>query len=81
MWSSKLDYDYFFDQTPTKIDKWVPGTGLKIQDFSKIENIEKVLVVIGAWNFSEEIVAKIQAIRGKKETIYLKYYPEMELID
>jgi len=71
--------DYFLDETPLKIGKYIPGTGKKIRKFEEINLSKKALVVVGAWNGFEEIKRKLDHISHQK-LIYLKYFPDLELI-
>jgi hypothetical protein len=37
-----------------------------------------VLVIIPAWNFKEEILAKIGTLRNNSTDYYLTYFPEID---
>jgi len=56
--------DYFVDTTPSKIGKYMPGTHLYVQKYTKALSNEADYIFLGAWNFKEEIF--------KKEKKYLK---------
>ena len=56
--------DYFIDTTPGKIGKFMPGSHLYIQKYSKPLTNQADYVFLGAWNFKEEIF--------KKEKKYIK---------
>lgn len=48
--------DYIVDDTPEKIGKFSPGTGIPIVDRSLLANEPPDYLVILAWNFTREIV-------------------------
>jgi len=56
--------DYFIDTTPGKIGKFMPGSHLYIQKYSKPLTNQADYVFLGAWNFKKEIF--------KKEKKYIK---------
>jgi methylation protein EvaC len=56
--------DYFIDITPGKIGKFMPGSHLYIQRYSKPLTNQADYVFLGAWNFKKEIF--------KKEKKYIK---------
>ena len=56
--------DYFIDTTPGKIGKFMPGSHLYIQRYSKPLTNQADYVFLGAWNFKKEIF--------KKEKKYIK---------
>ena len=66
----KINYkliDYFLDTTPTKFNKFTPGSKIPIYKYKGIpENVNYVF--LGAWNFKDEIFKKEQKFikRGGK---------------
>ena len=56
--------DYFIDTTPGKIGKFMPGSHLYIQRYSKPLTNQADYIFLGAWNFKQEIF--------KKEKKYIK---------
>tara|TARA_Y100000590_G_scaffold109339_1_gene124671 strand:- start:2426 stop:3616 length:1191 start_codon:yes stop_codon:yes gene_type:complete len=56
--------DYFFDTTPGKTGKFMPGSHLYIQKYNKPLTNQADYVFLGAWNFKQEIF--------KKEKKYIK---------
>lgn len=52
--------DYIVDQTPEKIGKYSPGTGIPIVNISELSKNPPDYVIILAWNFSEVIIPKIR---------------------
>tara|TARA_B100000686_G_scaffold323486_1_gene378286 strand:- start:275 stop:1300 length:1026 start_codon:yes stop_codon:yes gene_type:complete len=56
--------DYFFDTTPGKVGKFMPGSHLYVQKYKKPLTNQADYVFLGAWNFKQEIF--------KKEKKYIK---------
>ena len=56
--------DYFFDTTPNKAGKYMPGSHLYVRRYNKALTNEADYVFLGAWNFKREIF--------KKESKYIK---------
>ncbi len=50
--------DYFYDTTSFKINKYLPGTKIKIRKYKQLTKKEADYVFLGAWNFKEEIFKK-----------------------
>ena len=55
---------FFYDTTSFKINKYLPGTKIKIKKYIKLKIKDADYVFLGAWNFKEEIF--------KKERSYIK---------
>jgi len=77
---------YIIDDNPLKINLYVPGAKIPIVGIDKLllENDQKICVIPLAWNFFQEIknrVSKICQHVTLKELIYLKYFPEVEIIN
>ena len=54
----KDDYfDFFYDTTKQKMNKFLPGTKIKVIKYKKLKNV-KNYVFLGAWNFYKEILQK-----------------------
>jgi dTDP-4-dehydrorhamnose reductase/SAM-dependent methyltransferase len=54
--------DYIADETPEKIGKFSPTTGIPIVNKQTIIDNPTDFIVILAWNFQEEIIAKLKPI-------------------
>jgi methylation protein EvaC len=51
--------DYFLDTTPYKVNKYTPGTNIKIKKYEKKLSIQDCdYAYLGAWNFKNEILKK-----------------------
>ena len=58
--------DYLVDQTPTKIGKYSPGTGIPIVGMDKLVKDPPDYLVILSWNFLDEIMTKCRKIYNRK---------------
>ena len=56
------------DFSSHKIDRYLPGTNIKVFNEENFDPKEKVTVIIGARNFSKELIQKIK-VRCKKPNI------------
>jgi C-methyltransferase C-terminal domain/Methyltransferase domain/Putative zinc binding domain len=74
---AKLEFDYILDDTPQKISKMSPAGGCVVSNPNILSQIQgPIFVVIPAWNFRSEIIAKIRLNRGVEEDYCLTYFPE-----
>ena len=78
---SGLKLDYVIDENQLKIGKLTPPGGFPVYAPSHLQNDprKKLLIVILAWNFADEIQRKIKVLRNNTEDIILKYFPETTL--
>ena len=49
---------YFYDTTSSKINKYLPGTKIRIKKYKKLSIKDADYVFLGAWNFKDEIFKK-----------------------
>lgn len=70
--------DYIADETPEKIGKFSPTTGIPIVNKQTIIDNPTDYMVILAWNFQEEIIAKLRPIYKGKFIIPI---PQFKIID
>ena len=56
--------DYFFDTTPEKHNKFMPGVKIPVKKYVKLDKTKVEYAFLGAWNFKKEIF--------KKEKKYIK---------
>ena len=54
----RKDINFFYDTTSFKINKYLPGSKIKIRKYKKLSRDEADYVFLGAWNFKEEIFNK-----------------------
>ena len=69
--------DYIADETPEKIGKFSPGTGIPIVHMDKIREDKPDYIIILSWNFKEEIINKLSSFYDKKFIIPI---PKFEII-
>ena len=69
--------DYIVDDTPEKIGRFSPGTGIPIVDRSVLADDPPHYLVILAWNFAGEIIGNTSAFGGK----YIVPIPAFEIVD
>jgi hypothetical protein len=70
--------DYIADETPEKIGKFSPTTGIPIVNKQTIIDKPTDYIVILAWNFQEEIIAKLRPIYDGEFIIPV---PEFKIIN
>jgi 2-polyprenyl-3-methyl-5-hydroxy-6-metoxy-1,4-benzoquinol methylase len=76
----ELAVDYIVDDNSMKVGLYTPGRHVEIKPVSYLAEEEGPLtIVLFAWNFKEEIIEKIKAQRGSKETSIINYVPEVHL--
>jgi SAM-dependent methyltransferase len=71
--------DFICDETPEKIGKYSPGTGIPIYDLATIEFAEPDYILILSWNFQDEIIAKLRKICPNSK--YIVPIPEFKIIE
>lgn len=70
--SAKIDekvVNCIIDETPEKIGKYSPGTGIPIVNIHNIMEIVPDYILILSWNFKDEIIAKVKALGYKGKFI------------
>ena len=50
--------DYFYDTTPNKINKYLPGSKIKVKKYKELNKKNVDFAYLGAWNFKKEIFKK-----------------------
>ena len=74
----KKEIDFFYDTTSFKINKYLPGTKIKIKKYKKLNN-EYKYVYLGAWNFKKEIFNKEKSFR-KMGGKFITHVPKPRII-
>ena len=54
----KKEIEFFYDTTSFKINKYLPGTKIKIEKYKMLDVNDARYVYLGAWNFKKEIFEK-----------------------
>ena len=77
---AEINLDFIFDDTPYKIGKYAPAGNNRVSSPTLMSSIEeKILFVIPAWNFKEEILGKIRHLRPNGKDLALAYFPKLNL--
>lgn len=81
--TAEITMDIVVDDAPLKQDKYMPGVGAKVislDDFDKInDHANKVLWIIGAWNFAPEIIGRITNKRPHFNDAFITLMPAVKL--
>ena len=77
--AGNISLDFIVDDNPIKVDHYTPGTNIPILATKNISGIDKCVIVPLAWNFYTEIKSKCLELRQDKETVFLKYFPEVQI--
>ena len=63
------DINFIVEDNSLKVDKFLPN-GIPIKSFGKLIEIkERVLIIVLAWNFSEDIIKKLKQNNIKGEAL------------
>jgi SAM-dependent methyltransferase len=54
-----------YDDNPLKVGRFVPGTGIEIRSTERLYAEKPDALLLAAWNFADEIMAKRAGYRGK----------------
>jgi len=76
---NKKNIRYFLDTTPDKIDKYLPGSRIRIKKYKKLTRKDADVVFLGAWNFKKEILKKEKKFK-KEGGKFLIHVPKVKLI-
>lgn len=72
--------DFIVDDNPLKQGKFTPGSSIPIVEAMMIDDIRTPIVFIPlAWNFFDEIRAKIKARRDNPYDVFITYFPEVKV--
>ena len=70
--------EYIADETPEKIGKFSPGTGIPIVNKQELERNPPDYLIILSWNFKEEIIEKVRKIYSGKIIIPIPSFQVIE---
>lgn len=65
--------DFVLDSSPYKIGKRTPGSDILIHDDDYIASLDKVVLIVLAWNISTVVVEKLRKINPKAEFIGVNF--------
>lgn len=74
--------DFTIDENPLKQGLFCPGVNVPIYGIDKLKELDSekpVCFVPLAWNFYDEIVRKIKAVRPNSNDIFVRYFPKFEI--
>lgn len=76
----KIKLDYLVDENPLKQGKLSPGMNIPVRSTKTLSSEpSKILFVITAWNFRDEIVEKIKRLRPGFNDTFMVYFPTVEM--
>ena len=70
--------DFICDETPEKIGKFSPGTGIEIKGLDAIIEAQPDYILILSWNFQTEIINKLRPLCPNSK--YIIPIPEFQII-
>jgi SAM-dependent methyltransferase len=77
---AKLHLDFIIDDNPLKQGRFTPGSSIPIYGPEKLDELkDTTLFVPLAWNFFEEIKARIKSRHDHKYDRFITYFPKVEI--
>lgn len=76
-----IKLDFIVDDNPLKQGKFTPGSSIPIVGPEEIDNLDSIVFVPLAWNFFDEIHAKIKERRNNPLDVFIKYFPKVEVTE
>jgi C-methyltransferase C-terminal domain/Methyltransferase domain len=77
-----LDLDYIVDDNPLKVGLLTPGRNIRVVGPDHLrESQSDTMFAILAWNFHEEIMRRIRAVRHNARDQFFTYFPRVSLVD
>ena len=76
--ASNVVLDFIIDDNPLKQGLYTPGMRIPIFSSEKLReyvDVDNIVFVPLAWNFFDEIKAKIEKMRPNKKDAFLRYFP------
>ena len=74
--------EFIVDDNPLKIGKFAPGGNVPILSVDALRDTNApVCVVVLAWNFFDEIVARIKVLGRQQPDVFVRYFPERDVCD
>ena len=75
-----LDIDYIVDENPLKIGKLTPGRNIEIVEPGVMaDDADGLVIVVFAWNFLDEIKAKVKTMRPYHNDVFITYFPQISV--
>lgn len=80
--ASGMRPDRFLDESPLKIGSYAPGSGAPVESLAQCAHLDRpALFVVTAWNFREELVAKMKRLGAPAGSVFYSYFPTPNFID
>jgi hypothetical protein len=77
---SGIHMDYIIDDNPLKQGKFTPGSNIEICSIDRLDGeTGPILFIPLAWNFFEEIKARIKSKRQNDLDLFCTYFPSVEI--
>jgi hypothetical protein len=76
--------DFIIDDNELKHDLFTPGKNIPIKSINHLrgfEENENIVFIPLAWNFFDEIYKRIKVVRNNPNDIFIKYFPEISIIN
>jgi nucleoside-diphosphate-sugar epimerase len=67
------EIEFIVDDNINKHNLLTPGSNILVCDKNSLINYEKIAILMITWNFKDEIIKKVQEVRGNKITEYIYY--------
>jgi SAM-dependent methyltransferase len=78
---ANIQLDFIVDDNPLKQGRFTPGSSIPIVSIEEIDKLkDTTLFVPLAWNFFDEIRAKIKSRRNNEYDQFITYFPRVEII-
>jgi len=76
-----ISLDFIIDDNPLKQNKYTPGMSIPVVS---IEHLQKyvgadICFVPLAWNFFDEIVNRLRAVRNNSGDVFVRYFPSIQI--
>jgi len=73
--------DRFLDESPLKIGLHAPGIRTLIEGLDACREFTRpAFFVLTAWNFRQELAAKLRAVGVPKGSVFYSYFPRPEVL-
>jgi SAM-dependent methyltransferase len=73
------DIAYIVEDNPHKCGKFLPGSGIPIKPISELSNAPFDVLVIFAWNFSDDIIGKLAGKFPRSPEVFIPL-PELKIL-
>jgi hypothetical protein len=76
-----LNLDFIIDDNPLKQGKFCPGSNIPVVPIDFLDQVTdlNVAFIPLAWNFFTEIRANIKKKRDRKDDVFIRYFPKINI--